>query len=101
MTDSEQLSALENDCASLRSKYEQAGRHFLAVLARRSSKADRLNAFNAWHDAGTAFFNAHEKLIPLASRLKADSDPTYYTHVADTALNLLEPICRHYDALRD
>jgi hypothetical protein len=100
MTDSEQLSALDSECATLRSKYEQAGQDFFALLDRRSAKADRVSAFHAWHQAGTTFFNAREKLIPLASRLKADSDPTYYTDVAETSLNLLEPICRHYEVLR-
>ena len=99
MTGDQELVDLENQIATLRTQYQQAGLAYVDLLAKKSKKEDRRTAFWTWHNAGIAFFNSHDKIIPVASKLKADHDATWYTDRAETAVNLMETICLHYHGL--
>lgn len=97
-TDIDELAALDKQLQRLRADYELSLQEFLAKANR--GTGELLDAFNKFHDAGVKFFNAHDRAIPLDSRLNADLNPTCYTDRAETSANVLETICHHYGTVR-
>lgn len=98
--DDQELVELEKNVKELRGAYEKASEEYLALEEKSSRKKDRLAALRRCHAAATEFFNGHERIIPVASRLKVDHDAKWYTDRAETAINLLQVICNHYTTLR-
>lgn len=96
---SDDVTKLEAEIADLRCRYDEAARALLKLYEGRSKKEDRLAAFNAWCEAGTALFNANERFVAVGSRVGAVDDPTWYTAQAENAAGILEVIHRHYETL--
>jgi len=96
---SEELAKLEGDIAGLRRGYDEATGVLVGLYVGRSKKKDRLAAFRVWCDAGTALFNACERLVSVASRAGAVDDSTWYTALAEDSVGILNVIGMHYDAL--
>lgn len=94
-----ELADVDEQIPALRADYENATVAFTTLVAGRSKREDRLAAFNAWHRAGLTLFNAHDRIIALGSLLKADLNPTWYTDRAETAANVLEVVCQHYETV--
>jgi hypothetical protein len=98
-TDRQKLLELERQLPKLKEDYGQSMQAYLGLSEKRSKKEDRRAALWAWHNAGVAFFNAHDKLIADAALLKADLDSTWYTNQAETAVNVLDTVCIHYETI--
>ncbi len=94
-----ELAKLQSDIADLRRGYDEATGTLLGLYAGRSKKGDRLAAFRAWSDAGTALFNANERLVAVGSLSGAVDDPSWYTALAENAVGILNVISQYYGAL--
>jgi hypothetical protein len=94
-----QLMQLEQKLPDLKEQYRRSMEVLLTFYQKRSKIEEKRAAFWACHNAGVAFFNAHEKVICDGALLKADLNPTWYTDRAETAANVLETVCLHYETL--
>jgi hypothetical protein len=94
----EQAAALEEELKRLRAKYTEAMRTLLTLREMRPE--ERRRAFEAMHAAAVEYFNAHERAIPVESRLNLDLNVTVYTERAETSANVLETIATHYLTVR-
>lgn len=96
------LPELEKSLPALRADYQNATSAFVDLAEKKTKAAEkgRLQALRAWHAAGSAFFNAHERLITLGALAKADKIPAWFTNRAETSVNLLHTICKHYRTLQ-
>ena len=97
-TEQEQLAALDQELKTLRANYNQSIRDLTAL--QEGDRDEEVAAFNAFHAAGLAYFNAHERAIPLDARLNMDLNPTCYTDQSETSANVLEVVVTHYETLR-
>ncbi len=100
ITDQQERLTLEQQRQTLRDDYDQSIKAFYSLAKVQSRKKKKLAAFQKCHDAALAYFNAHDQAIPADARLKLDRDPTCYTDRADTSVNVLQTICKHYRCLR-
>ena len=96
-TEQEQLSALEQELKSLRVDYNQS--IWTLTALQEGARDEQVAAFHAFHAAGLAYFNAHERAIPLDARLNVDLNPTCYTDRSETSANVLDVIANHYETL--
>lgn len=97
-TEQEQLAALDQELKTLRADYNQAIRNLVALQV--GDRDDQVAAFDAYHAAGLAYFNAHERAIPLDARLNMDLNSTCYTDRSETSANVLDVVATHYVTLR-
>jgi hypothetical protein len=97
----QQLVDLEKNLQELRGRFKESSESYRELNDRRSRKEDRLKAFHAFHSAAIEFFNAHDRVSAVGARVNADKNPTWYTDRAETAVNLLDTICKHYQAVYD
>jgi hypothetical protein len=97
-TDQEQLVSLDLELKTLRADYHRSIRALMALQD--GARSDQIAAFEDFHAAGLAYFNAHERAIPLDARLNMDLNPTCYTERAETSANVLEVIGNHYETVR-
>ncbi|HEX4613956.1 MAG TPA: hypothetical protein VH092_37590, partial [Urbifossiella sp.] len=97
-----EITELERQIAELNKQYNDAIRTLNDLFSRRRvSKGNRVKAFDAWREAGTALFNANEQLVATASRAGLDLNPTWFNAHGDSAANLLEVIYKHYKTLKE
>ena len=99
MTGEEELREHEQRVAELRDAYIRATTRRAELAESRSRKADRVAAFHAWREAGTAYFNAFDRRVVIGSRVGADHNPAWRTDCAETAADVLRNVCIHYAAL--
>ena len=77
--------------------YSEALATFLAIpISKKKARKDALHNLQA---SATAFFNSFERLVVIGSLCGAANDRVWYRDKAETALNLLETIHRHYAAV--
>ncbi len=91
----QEVVALEASLPALRQDYEQKGRTLRDVLP----AGVTCGALQDFHDAGLSWFNQRARLIAVGSLTGADKDPTWYTYQAETALNLMDSIPGHFEAV--
>jgi hypothetical protein len=96
-TEQDQMAALDQELKTLRADYHRSIRILISLQER--AREEQVAAFNAFHAAGLAYFNAHEHAIPLDARLNMDLNPTCYTDRSETSANVLEVIGNHYETL--
>lgn len=99
MSDLQEVYKHEEKYQGLKHAYAEAMNAFLDIPPTPEQQDARRNALQSFHLAGIAFFTAFERLFVVGSLSGAATNRVWYLEKAETAVNLLETITKHYAAV--
>lgn len=93
-----QRETLEARLPQLKTAYRERMQSHLAADKTPSTKLVTLREF---HAAGLEYFNAIDRVISLGALDRSETNPTWFSGMAETAINALETILNHYRTVRN
>jgi hypothetical protein len=96
MSKEQELRDLEKQFPALRQEFETSRQAYHQLPQDPTRVTQRRQALQRWHGAGTALFDAYEKMIALAEQSAESIRETWYTGKASVVSDLLDTLESHY-----